>query len=1182
MKKFTVLFFLSLVALAFVISFIFVVSAKTGDSSSGVGLEEGFVHPPAPAKAHTWWHWMNGNISREGITADLEAMADAGIGGAQIFNGSEDIPHGPVQFNSPEWLDMVKHAAAEAKRLGLDLCIHNCAGWANSGGPWNTPEHSMKIVVTGEMRVQGGSRLSAPPPQPAGNMGFYRDIAVLAFPAKAVRRAIPELNAKIYLQRADIPSAKTADYAAEAAVRRDEIIDLTEKFLPPDGKTGTWDVPEGEWTVLRVGYTSNGRKNHPSPAEGEGLECDKLSREAVKAHWDGHLGLILEALGKNDGADKPGLNGVLVDSYEVGTQNWTQGFENEFHRRCGYSLLKFLPAFTGRIVDTPDVTERFLWDLRRVISDLFAENYSAYFGELAHRAGLSYFIEPYGNSPSDDIQYGSYGDVPMGEFWSNMDGKGVNISHVAYCKLASSVAHVYGKRITGAEAFTADPNGGKWQKDPFAMKAHGDAIYCAGVNRMIYHRYAHQPWTDPVRYPGMTMGRYGTHFERTLTWWHHAGEWLTYQARCQYMLQEGRFVADVLFYCGEGAPNEVRTKQLPQGYDYDGCDAQALKTLKVKNGRLTLPSGMSYRILVLPDDPAMSPEILNTVGKLADAGAVIVGRTKPERAQGLRDYPSSDAAVKKAADRVWAKVISDKSPAEVLTDIGLPPDFSADEGAGLAYIHRQAGETDIYFVACPGLQGDELTCTFRVGGRIPEFWDPATGSIEVAPVFEEKDGRTLVPVRFEPAGSVFVVFRKPVTGDHAVSATFTAAPETSGHSGNLKIVKAEYGYFADENPGNYANVTEIVRQLFAAGNRKIAATNGAMGGDPADGVVKELSIRYRSGGAERQEQARENLSVELPADAEIIKAFYGVITDDIYTERIPQIADVTEQLNRLADGGILRTVVNDALTGGKTISGNRKKIKVEYICNGVRGSWHARENQVLRLPPEQEYELKAQAGGEVECRAWKPGVFEWKTASGKTGKIDVPAIPQAVEITGEWRLSFPPGWGAPEEITLDTLISWTEHAEDGVKYFSGTATYTKHFTWDAGMEEDTKVILDLGSLRNFADVQLNGQSLPLLWKPPYRLDVTEALRRGENLLEIKITNLWPNRLIGDEQLLDDRSWNGDHLTAFPQWVIDGKPSPTGRFTFTTWHYWHRDDMPLPSGLFGPVCLRSMKSVKTAR
>jgi hypothetical protein len=1068
-------------------------------------LEQGFLNPPASAKPHTWWHWMNGNITKEGITADLEAMANAGIGGAQVFNAGENIPHGPIQFNSPEWIDMLVHAASEAKRLGLELCIHNCAGWSSSGGPWNTPEHSMKIVVTSEIQVKGQTQVTTAPPQPQTNLDFYRDIAVLAFRTPAsnsTQPAIASLNAKIFLDRSDIQYETPSQIPPETAIPQDAIIDLTEKLLASDSRANLWEAPEGDWTILRIGYTSNGRNNHPAPSEGTGLECDKLSREAVKAHWDGHIGLILAALGKSDGPDNPGFNIVLIDSYEVGTQNWTQGFEKEFQVRCGYSILKFLPVFTGRIVDSPAITERFLWDFRRVIADMFAENYSEYFGELAHKAGLLYSSEPYGNSPSDDIQYGSFSDIPMGEFWQS-GGHSVNSGNA---KLPASIAHVYGKKFVGAEAFTAAPDAGKWMKGPFDIKAQGDAVYCGGVNRMIYHRYAHQPWTNPVRYPGMTMGQWGTHFERTLTWWEQGKDWLRYQARCQYMLQEGRFVADVLFYSGEGAPNELRNSPLPDGYDYDGCDTRALKMLKVKDGCLVLPSGMSYRILVLPNDPVMSPEILKKVEQLVHNGAVVVGKTKPRHAPGLRNYPASDDEVRKLADKIWTKVISDKSPGEVLESLDIKPDFSADKDARLNYIHREINGMDYYFVACPNQKGDEVECTFRVSGKTPEFWNPETGETATVPVYSEKNGLTSIPVKFSPSGSVFIVFRKPASEEHAVAVKYTAVSVKPAYTGNLKIVKAEYGYFADEGLKNCSDVTFIVHKAITEGKLTIAATNDNMDGDSAPGVIKQLQIDYRVNGIKKRERVNENQSISLPEGAEVDKAYYGVVGNVPEIEPVRKTVDVTNKLKEYVKDDALTVIVNNELTDEKDlVHVSAKEIRVEYTYDGVRGMIKASENRILSLPakPEDEiplpaYELRATDEGKPEIRAWQTGSFEVATASGKTLKTDIINVPGATEITGSWQLSFPPDWGAPEKITLDKLISWTDHADMGVKYFSGTATYTKTFKWDTKPDSDVRLILDLGNLKNFAEVELNGKSFSTLWKPPYYIEITEAVKTGEN------------------------------------------------------------------------------------
>ncbi len=1282
--------------------------AGVGAGAKADELEKGFAQPPDSARPHTWWHWMNGNVTKEGITADLEAMARVGVGGAQIFNAGESIPHGPIQFNSPEWIAMVKHSAKEAKRLGLELCIHNCAGWSSSGGPWNTPEHGMKVVVTSETQVKGPTSFNGKLAQPPSKLAFYRDIAVLAFPTPtgekntmrdaapivtlsdtrqegskvadgtnttAVRLPIPKAKApqfiqfafaqpyaarmvsiqpgpgmqgcsgkievsddgqayrtldtfnmprgselrtfafmpttakyyrllftgasakmkvlsiaevafsskvgienlagKIFLDRSDVRSERSPAVTPEHVVQSGKIIDLT-KAMAADGQL-TWDVPSGDWTLLRLGYTPNGRNNHPAPAEGTGLECDKLSKEAAQEHWDGSMGKILAELGPLAGNVKSGLNNVLIDSYEVGSQNWTQGFESEFLKRRGYGLTNFLPVFTGRVVDSPEITERFLWDLRRTISDLFAENYSGHFAEMAHKAGLLYSVEPYGNCPSDDLQYGSFCDVPMGEFWPS-SGESVNIGN---SKLPASVAHVYGKKYVGAESFTASPEAGKWLKDPYSIKAQGDAVYCGGVNRVIYHRYAHQPWTAPARLPGMTMGQWGTHFERTVTWWEQSKDWLKYQARCQYLLQEGQFVADVCFFCGEGAPNSLRGS-LPQGYDYDGCDTGALKLMTVKNGRIVLPSGMSYRMLVLPNDKTMSPAVLGKIKALVEAGATVVG-PKPERSPSLSGYPACDADVKRLADEVWGKDVLDRAPVDVLAAMNVKPDFACtNTSTRLNYIHRTINGAEVYFVASPKTSGDEAACTFRVSGKMPELWHPDTGVMEPAPVYTEQEGLTTVPLRFGPAGSVFVVFRKPAAADHAVAVRNVAATETKGPVAELKIVKAEYGAFAEEAAPDCVDVTALVKQSVKNGNRRIVASND-LAGDPASMVEKELKIDFLLNGEVKSLKAEEHKAVEVPAGAEVVKAVYGLISDAPPPER--QVVDVTDKLAAQVKEGTLAVQADNILAGGDPAFNVVKELRVDYHYKGQRKQARAGENQMLTLPQEGEkallvpaYELFTKKDSGLEIQAWKPGSFEIAMASGKTVKAEVAAVPAPVEITGAWELVFPPQWGAPAKITLDTLISWTAHPEPGVKYFSGTATYLKTFTWDTKKQKGERYILDFGDLKNFAETELNGKELSLLWKPPYRLDVTDVLKKGKNSLRVKVTNLWPNRLIGDEQLPEDREWDGKHLKAWPQWLLDGKPSPTGRFTFTTWHHWHQEDDPLPSGLFGPVVVRTVKNV----
>ncbi len=1215
------------------LSLVLTTSAASTDS-----LETGFLNPPDSARPQTWWHWMNGNITKEGITADLEAMKRIGLGGATIVNVDCGIPRGPVTFMSPQWREDFKFAVQDANRLGLELCVENCAGWSSSGGPWNMPEHAMQRVVTSEVRIAGPTNFNAALPQPPTTLDFYRDIAVLAFPApddedarmrdaapvatasgdelpgdkltdgdsrtfihlpvpqpgqpqyaqlefqkpfsaRTVKitggRGIPEcsgeiqvsddgttfrdlrpfafgrrgsairtvslgaqpvaarfwrvqftsaattatniplaeielaprltienIDAKAGFNGAAVLSARDAEDAADGTVQRREIVDLTSRLAA--GGRLNWHVPAGEWVILRLGYTPTGVKNHPAPKEGEGLECDKFSKAALDAHWAGFMQKILDDIGPLAGKT---LDSSLIDSYEVGGQNWTENFRAEFQKRRGYDPLKFLPAFTGRVVDNPAVSERFLWDVRRTIADLFAENYYGHFAELCRQHGLQNAVEPY-TGPFESLQSGAPADVVMGEFWSGSQG------HPSV-KLAASVAHIYGKTIVGAESFTARPEAGRWQNDPYSLKALGDLMYCQGLNRYVFHRYAMQPWTN--RWPGMTMGQWGFHFERTVTWWDEGKPWIDYITHCQFLLQQGCAVADAAYFTGESAPVEMRAGNpaLPAGYDYDAINADVLlHGATVKNGRITLASGASYAVLILPpDDVNLTPQMLERLGELVRAGATVVG-PRPQHSPSLADFPECDAQVKKLADELWGKcdgsrvlenscgkgrIVWGKALADVFAGQNLKPDFDFQGASGathLAYAHRVAGEADIYFVSNQRQQFDSTECTFRVSGKVPELWHPETGVIEPAPVWSAQAGRTTVRLDFEPAGSVFVIFRHAVGGaDHVVAVSGNTSNESSARP-KLEIQHAVY-----------------------------TATDGA----------GEL--------------------------------------------------DVTAKLSRLAHDGRLVVEADNGVLGVDPAVNHEKELRVDYTLDGQPGHATVQEGETLRLPaattsgqPPQ-WETSVAAGGSPVVKAWHNGRVELRTDSGKVLHAEAADVPAPQEITGAWDLSFPPNWGAPPSVTLDKLISWTDHTNNGVRYFSGTATYKTEIEISADrLSAGRELWLDLGVVKNFAEVCLNGQDFGVLWKPPYRVNVTAAAKPGVNQLVVKVTNLWPNRLIGDEQLPPDCEWDGKQLKAWPQWLLDGKPGPTGRLTFTTWHHWTKDSPLLESGLLGPVTLRTSESI----
>lgn len=1207
-------------------------------------LEQNFPAPPDAAKPDVWWHWMDGSVTKAGITADLEAMKRVGIGSAQIFN-LQATPAGPVKFLSPEWHEMMKHSGKEAERLGLKLSIHNCAGWSSSGGPWNTPENSMQRVTIDETRMEGPAHISTILPQPETKLGFYRDIAVLAIPTPGgegvdmksfspkVTASVPDIDAEVLFDgksgtyvslsapKADAPQFIQLEFAkpfaarslelalgpafmdvrgvvqvsgdgkefkdlkpfvfprpgtngrlvlsfgAEAVparfyrikftvgglltdrltvagialspalrvgdiegksgmnsgslmpdqdspsaraaeslvVKRDRILDLS-SHLKTDGSF-EWDAPPGRWTILRIGYTPVGKDNHPAAEGGVGLECDKLSSEALDAHWKGYVQKVLDDLGPLVGKDRT-FNNVLIDSYEIGGQNWTAKFREEFQHRRGYDPVPYLVTFTGRVVDTPEISERFLRDMRRTISDLFAEKYYGHFKQLCNERGLTASIEPY-TGPFESLQVAAAADIPMGEFWI-----GNFYDSLSTTKLAASAGHIYDRRIIGAESFTAAPSErhGRWLDDPYALKAVGDLVYCHGVNRFTLHRYAMQPWTD--RLPGMTMGHWGTHFDRTVTWFEQGRAWMEYLARCQFLLQQGRFVADAAYFYGEDAPVESleNNPSLPPGYDFDGINADVLlHKASMKDGRLVLDSGMSYSVLVLPPSVhTMTPALLAKLREFVAGGLTLVG-PPPLRAPGLSGWPDSDRQVREMASEIWGncdgekiteypygkgKAVWGQPMRRVLDSLSLKPDFEFQSGdrTQLNFIHRQTDGADIYFISNQRDRFDVLECTFRVGGKVPEIWYPDTGRMVTAGIWHEENGRTSLPLAFDPSGSLFVVFRKPSgTADHIVSASCSGSPEAAAQPPRLKILQAMYE--ALDGSGSL-DVTEKLTEMVRGDSLRVEASNTALGEDPARFRPKQLRVRYELDGKTGEQTAR------VEEFLEIGKPF-----------------------------------------GAGTPAGFR---------------------------------FHADTEGRTVLLASKPGDLKIQTASGQTREVHVRDIPAPLEVGGPWELKFPPNWGAPAKVLLPRLISWSDHEEAGVRYFSGTATYVKDVDIPSEMLGPGHLLwLDLGQVKNLAEVFLNGKPQGILWKPPFRVDITDAAKPGANKLEIHVTNLWPNRLIGDEQLPPDCEW-GDkgQLKSWPQWLLDGKKSPSGRFTFTTWRHWKRDDALLPSGLLGPVTLQS--------
>jgi hypothetical protein len=1021
-------------------------------------LASAFRTPPDTAKPWVYWWWLNGNVTKAGITKDLEEMKRQGINGVLIFHsGGGKTPTGP-RFLSPAWHDLFRYTLGEASRLRMEVSLNLCDGW-DSGGPWITPDQANKKLVYSESQVDGRRKFSATLPVPPVVDGYYRDFAVVAFPerrdhpvtpnnvtagstaegyvgelnfvprdavdgdpltcwaskgkpgqrewltfeyheplaatgiyvlpsgdtrpgacelqssddgttfttvtrfdvepGKAWRAEFPQVRAKhfrllfapgtgdaIRIAEAQLlrsgdeprlrkgikwwpfksgnrsfwdypkqgPAALSEEYGedGESDCRPEQIVDLTRR-MDGSGRLD-WEVPQGRWTILRFGYTLGGqRSQNQSLGSPRGYEADMLNSAGIESHFR-HTAEPVIADAEATGVKV--LKYLHIDSYELGVgvkgqqPTWSPVFRDEFRARRGYDLLPYLPALARRIVGNRETTDRFLTDIRWTIGDLMAERFWGRFRELAHARGVGIHTETgYGTAPwphIDALRCAGNNDVTMGEFWFGTDIMSQFNHFGNVIRSVASAAHVYGRRIVQAEAFTAWTH---WQESPYALKPVGDEAFTDGLNRMVFHQYTHQPEIDMK--PGWQYSA-GTHFDRNVTWWEQSRNFFEYLGRCQHLLQQGLFVADVAYFYGEGVTKFVPSKEylrpaLAAGYNFDSINADVLlHGASVHDHRLVLPDGMSYRVLVLPEDATISPEVLGKLQELVAGGVVVVG-PKARRAPGLR---YSDEEVRKLAGPLWdagrENHVREQTLGEVLRSEGIPPDFEyrGDGGASLNFIHRSTDGAEIYFVANRKERQEQLECTFRVSGRQPELWDPVTGQMRPAPAFQQMSGRTSMPLEFAPYGSMFVVFRAPID----------------------------------------ANATGTASRNF-------------------------------------------------------------------------------------------------------------------------------------------------------------------------------PVFSSPHELAGPWQVRFDPRWGGPADATFETLVSWTSRPEAGIRYYSGTATYRKTFDVPEQLRgPGLRLALDLGEVRNVAQVRLNGKDLGVLWTKPFRAEITGPVRPTGNVLEIDVVNLWPNRLIGDATL----------------------------------------------------------------
>ena len=653
-----------------------------------------------------------------------------------------------------------------------------------SGG--RAPEHTISFEPVTAKYFRVTFKRTLPPPAPAWAEGINptdfgpRSEAPKTYQiAELLLLSEPRVN-HFEEKAAFVPEGDLYQYASvqidpSFAVKKSDVIDLHSK-MGADGSL-EWTPPDGKWVVLRIGYSLLGIMNHPATKEATGLEVDKLDRRYVKNYFEKYLESYKETVGAEE-MGKKGIRYVINDSWEAGSQNWTDNMLAQFKKIRGYDATPWLPVLTGRVVESSDASDRFLWDLRKTIADLIANEHYGQLEETLHERGMGHYGESHESGRAfvaDGMEVKKLNEVPMSAMWTQSPG--VNQPQYGYNaddRESASVAHIYGQNIAAAESMTAAA--GPWAWSPTTLKPTADQELLNGINRIVVHESAHQPLVGKA--PGLTLGPFGQWFNRNDTWAEYAGPWVTYLARSSYMLQQGHFGADLLYFYGEDSNLTAifgrSGPEVPKGYAFDYINADALiHELSVEGGLIATKSGMRYKVIALdPYSRHMSLPVLSALYMLAQSGAVVAG-PKPMDDPSLADDQGEFARLStllfgdgSGVHKVGkGTVYAGGNLQEVFDTLQVKPDFafSADgKDAAMEFVHRKLENGDIYFVDNRGDQEQTIRATFRVTGKAPELWRAETGNAE--PVsFKVADGGTTVPLRLEPWGTVFVVFRNPTS-----------------------------------------------------------------------------------------------------------------------------------------------------------------------------------------------------------------------------------------------------------------------------------------------------------------------------------------------------------------------------------------------------------------------------------
>ncbi|MEN8880174.1 MAG: glycosyl hydrolase [Polaribacter sp.] len=627
---------------------------------------------------------------------------------------------------------------------------------------------------------------------PDGNWNDRRKHLTLAIPETTSREfrftflgthsIAPEfirLSAKPILHNHEAKAAKVLrrlekdvvyEYAKNTIIDANKIINLTDK-LTTDGKL-TWDVPQGNWTIVRFGHINMRLTNKPAVPEATGWESSKLDKIAIENHLkNGMIGDLIKPGGPiGDGK----LQGLLIDSWESHVPTWTVNSEDlfkEFETRRGYSMKKYLPATMGFIVDDANTTTKFLRDVRQTMDDVFIDNFFTHFATIAHEMGADVYTEGAGGEvlPIDPMRYYGVSDIPMTEFWYPKSPSAQN-EYAKPIYNAASAVHLYNKPKLAAEACTQV--GVKWNEHPFSVKYLIDYNFAKGVNHLVFHTFSHTPQTDV--FPGSSFGgNIGFPLVRQQTWWKYMPDWIEYLSRNQYVLQQGEYVADVLRYYGDHFDRPpFDLDYFPKGYRFDYLNEEILQEkLSIKDGKIHVKNGGDYKIITLRDSESMLLSTLKKLKELVLEGAVILG-DKPKDSPSLMDDKNDLEELKSIVEALWGnskngvkqvgkgKVYWGKTLEEVLKEEKIDKDVIVPENLNISWIHREIEDAHIYFVASKDENPVDVSLSFRMKNLTPQIWDAFKGNQQYAKIWKAKDDRTNVVLSLPKNGSKIIVFSK--------------------------------------------------------------------------------------------------------------------------------------------------------------------------------------------------------------------------------------------------------------------------------------------------------------------------------------------------------------------------------------------------------------------------------------